>query len=123
MMMILVVMVSMMVLVVMVEYYLVQRLNTILFPTRLTQSSIQPAQLTFLFILGFYMYVTSLTGISGSQAVLKSPVYQKASTTCVFEFYYKMTSTFSETLTLYLNSGSRKTAIWTRSGKNSGKIV
>ncbi|CAB4000024.1 MAM and LDL-receptor class A domain-containing 2 [Paramuricea clavata] len=61
---------------------------------------------------GFYMYVTSLTGISGSEAVLKSPVYQKSSPTCVFEFYYRMTSTFSETLTLYLNTGSRKTAIW-----------
>ena len=74
--------------------------------------------LASLFISGFYMYVTSLTGISGSEAVLKSPVYQKSSPTCVFEFYYRMTSTFSETLTLYLNTGSRKTAIWTRTGKN-----
>ena len=76
-----------------------------------------------LFISGFYMYVTSLTGISGSEAVLKSPVYQKSSPTCVFEFYYRMTGTFGETLTLYLNSGSRKTAIWTRSGKTLERTV
>ena len=63
------------------------------------------------------MYVTSLTGIIGSEAILKSPVYQKSSPSCVFEFYYRMVRTDSETLTLYVNAGSRKTAIWTRTGR------
>lgn len=64
------------------------------------------------------MYMTSLTGIVGSEAVLSSPVYKKSSPTCVFEFYYRMVGTYSETLTLYVNvpSTSRKTAIWTRNG-------
>ena len=62
------------------------------------------------------MYTEVSTGIVGHKAVLVSPQYQQASSTCRLSFKYHMYGYSINFLRVFVNDGTYRTRIWSLKG-------
>ena len=63
-------------------------------------------------ITGDHLYIETLTGLIGNKAILISPQFQQAYSTCQLKFSYHMYGTTIGSLTVYLNDGVSRTRMW-----------
>lgn len=67
-------------------------------------------------VTGYYLYIETSTGLIGNKAILISPQFQQAYSTCQLKFSYHMYGSTIGSLTVYLNDGASRTRMWTLTG-------
>lgn len=67
-------------------------------------------------VAGYYLYIETSTGLIGNKAILISPQFQQAYSTCQLKFSYHMYGSTIGSLTVYLNDGASRTRMWTLRG-------
>lgn len=67
-------------------------------------------------ITGYYLYIETSTGLIGNKAILISPQFQQAYSTCQLKFSYHMYGSTIGSLTVYLNDGVSRTRMWSLGG-------
>ena len=67
-------------------------------------------------ITGYYLYIETSTGLIGNKAILISPQFQQAYSTCQLKFSYHMYGSTIGSLTVYLNDGVSRTRMWSLTG-------